>query len=94
MTAIDIIGGVYHEECIWPEWDQVYGSGGRAAAAISGHVHNVTLHGYCTSEVAKYFEAYTNLYQFDFRPNFIDQTISFSYVHSLSVPTIRPDGRN
>ena len=33
---ISIIGGFYKELCLYPEWDYHYGSGGRAAAIVSG----------------------------------------------------------
>ncbi len=90
MTAITIAGGVYHERCIWPEWDHVYGSAGRAAAALSGHVDTVTLLGYARPEVAAYFDPYARLYGFTFEPTNAELSISFEYVHSLSVPVIRP----
>jgi len=32
---MDIAGGLYRERCYIPKWDALFGSGGRAAAAIS-----------------------------------------------------------
>jgi hypothetical protein len=91
MNAITIVGGIYHERCIWPDWDQLYGSGGRAAAALSGHVHQIALQAYARDDTAERCKAYAvGAYRFDFEPNRADQTVSFEYVHSLSVPTIRP----
>ena len=91
MTAITVVGGVYHEQCIWPVWDQLYGSGGRAAAALSGHVDKITLRTYARDDTAERFKAYlVGAYRFTFEPTRADQTISFEYVHSLSVPAIRP----
>ncbi len=90
MTAITIVGGVYHERCIWPDWDHVYGSAGRAAAALSGHVDAVTLRGYARPEVAAYFAPYARMYGFTFEPAAAELSVSFEYVHSLSVPVIRP----
>ena len=52
MSAIAIAGGVYHESVIWPEWDQVFGSGVRAAVALHGHVNKLSLHTYARSDVA------------------------------------------
>jgi nucleoside 2-deoxyribosyltransferase len=91
MSAITVTGGVYHERCIWPDWDQVYGSGGRAAAALSGHVDRVTLRAYARADTAERFKSYVaTTYGFAFDPVNASQTISFEYIHSLSVPTIRP----
>ena len=90
MTAIAVTGGVYHERCIWPDWDHFYGSAGRAAAAISGHVDEVVLHSYARPDTASKFRLYAEMYGFAFVPTSADQTISFEYVHCLSVPAIRP----
>ncbi len=91
MTALTIVGGVYHERCIWPDWDQLYGSAGRAAAALSGQISNITLRTYARDDTAERFRGYVvGAYRFGFEPTRADQTVSFEYIHSLSVPTIRP----
>lgn len=90
MTAITIAGGVYHERCIWPDWDHFYGSAGRAAAALSGHVDTITLRSYARPDVATRFSPYADLYGFTFDPVHTEQVVSFEYIHSLSVPLIRP----
>jgi hypothetical protein len=89
-TSITIIGGVYHEETLWPSWDHVYGSGGRAAAALSGYVDNVILKACYGHEISKRFAKNIELYKFKFEPEGRGQSISFDYIHSLSAPTIRP----
>jgi hypothetical protein len=90
MTALAIVGGVYHERCIWPDWDRLFGSGGRAAAAVTTHVDQVTLYSYAETTTATAFEPYARSYGFAFNSEASDQTISFEYVHSLSVPLVRP----
>lgn len=91
MTALTIVGGVYHERCIWPDWDQLYGSAGRAAAALSGQISNITLRTYARDDTAERFRGYVvGAYRFGFEPTQADQTVSFEYIHSLSVPNIRP----
>jgi nucleoside 2-deoxyribosyltransferase len=90
VTAISVVGGVYHEHCIWPEWDQIFGSGGRAAAAISGHVDRVRLLSYVKPEINALFQPSTIVYGFNFEPIEAAQAISFEYVHCLSNPVIRP----
>jgi Nucleoside 2-deoxyribosyltransferase/pfkB family carbohydrate kinase len=90
MTALTIVGGVYHELCVWPDWDRLFGSGGRAAAAVAGYVDYVTLYSYAETTTATAFGSYARAYDFSFRPVASDETISFEYVHSLSVPVVRP----
>lgn len=90
MTSVTVVGGVYHERCIWPDWDQIWGSGGRAAAAICGHVDKVRLRTFARSDTASVFARYAELYGFEFDPVDADQTVSFEYVHCLSDPHIRP----
>ena len=91
MTEISVVGGVYHERCIWPDWDQLYGSGGRAAAAMVGHGSSVHLYSYAASDTARRFEAYAKTYGFTFTPTPGDQTLSFGYVHAMATPVIRPN---
>lgn len=90
MSAITIAGGIYHERCVWPQWDQIYGSGGRAAAALVGHVDQITLRGYAQEEIASQFRVLSEAYGFTFDPIKASQAISFEYFHCLSVPIIRP----
>jgi hypothetical protein len=90
MTALAIVGGVYHERCLWPDWDRLFGSGGRAAAAVTTYVDDVTLHSYAEKTTATTLEPYASSYRFSFRPQASDQTISFEYIHSLSIPVVRP----
>jgi hypothetical protein len=87
---ISIVGGIYHERCLWPDWDQIYGSGGRAAATLSGHIGSVMLHGYISGETATAFEPCRAMYGFNLERTAASQTVSFEYVHSMSVPQIRP----
>lgn len=93
MTTLAIAGGVYHERVIWPSWDQIFGSAGRAAAALSGHVDSVTLHTYARPDTAEAFRPYAKQYSFSFHPVDADQTISFEYVHSLAPPVVTPSIR-
>jgi nucleoside 2-deoxyribosyltransferase len=90
MKQLAVVGGVYHESCIWPPWNQIYGSGGRAAAAVTTHVQSVKLKAYARSETSERFAPYAATYGFEFEPVSGNQTISFNYYHSLSVPSIFP----
>jgi nucleoside 2-deoxyribosyltransferase len=89
-SEIAVVGGVYHEQCIWPVWDQIYGSGGRAAAALVSHVHKVTLHTYAHPAVEVEFRKAATLYGFALVTNPAPTGISFEYVHCMSTPVIRP----
>lgn len=90
MTGITVVGGVYRERCAWPEWEMVFGSGGRAAAALCGHADSVRLVAYATAELAAEFGPYASMYGFDFHPLHSARHVSFEYVHPMSVPIIRP----
>lgn len=90
MTEISVVGGVYRERCIWPEWDQIFGSGGRAAAAMVTHVDRVTLHAYASFEAARRFALCASTYGFRFIPTDVSETLSFDYVHAMATPVIQP----
>jgi len=90
QSEIHVVGGVYHEHCIWPAWDQIFGSGGRAATALVSHVDNVTLHTYAHEDVKVEFEKAASVYQFNLVTAASSTGISFEYVHCMSTPVIRP----
>ena len=90
QTEIVVVGGVYHEQCIWPAWDQIFGSGGRAATAIVGHVDKVTLHTYARQEIDEEFRKAARIYNFDLVTTPATTGISFEYVHCMSTPVVRP----
>lgn len=87
--ALSIVGGVYHELCIWPDWNQVYGSAGRAAIAAVGHVEGITLttYNHCNT---KLFAELADLEGVSVVTPADGPEVSFRYVHSLSAPEIRP----
>lgn len=90
LRKLIVVGGIYHESCIWPEWDQIYGSAGRAASAAVRHVERVELVSRARVDIAQIFAAYASSYGFDLRLEDSPQTLSFDYVHSLSSPSTRP----
>lgn len=90
MKALTVAGGVYHERCIWPDWNQIYGSAGRAAAAVSDQLDMVHLVSYIRSDTKQHFEPYVSAYRVQLKAWDAPQTISFEYTHSLSTPAIRP----
>lgn len=90
MTSLTIVGGLYRERCIWPNWDRVYGSGGRAAEAASSHVDTVIYKTYATPDAEAVYRPTAELAGIDFQPLPARQRVSFSYIHSLSPPLIEP----
>jgi len=89
---ISVIGGVYEERCLRPEWDQVYGSAGRAAALLGAHQDGVRLYTYCSSNQVR--ERLENLACVS---NFLPvvttsrDRVRFYYTHCLSRPHIVPN---
>lgn len=82
-----VTGGVYGERCIWPHRDdKIYGSGGRAAAAIANIADDLLLASYCppqwVADVAASAAALN--YQIDLKPS--PECINFTYLHPLSKP--------
>jgi hypothetical protein len=87
---IDVVGGVYLERCMAPHWDQLYGSGGRAAHALSGLVTAIRLHAPIDAENKPQLKALVESFGGELRSTDVAKTHSFHYVHPLSVPIIHP----
>jgi len=77
MSALTVAGGLYHERCIWPEWNRVLGSGGRAAASVVGHVDHITFRTYASAAAVEEFNPQAKLDNLNFRYEDTDQFISF-----------------
>ena len=90
MTELTVVGGLYEEHCTWPSWHRVFGSGGRAASAVAGHVDEITLRTYASALATGAFQSQAEAAGLDFRPQSAEQFIRFEYVHSLATPTITP----
>jgi hypothetical protein len=86
---MQITGGLYHEQCCLPKWDCVFGSGGRAAAAISKMSDETTLHSYGNSENVKLVE-FEQKFNLEIKLIYRPSIIVFSYFHPLSRPHIEP----
>lgn len=79
-----VTGGVYREECIWPYWSRIFGSAGRAAAAISTLSPSSSLVAYACRSWAD--DVRQSMLQFGVLPELteIDEDIGFHYFHPLS----------
>jgi hypothetical protein len=86
---IIVTGGVYAEQCIEPFWDEVFGSGGRAAAAIMGQAP-VELITYRADPLRDGFDNLERGYGVTLKGPSVPVAVTFSYMHSLSVPRIQP----
>jgi nucleoside 2-deoxyribosyltransferase len=84
-----IVGGIYRERCMRPRWNEVFGSAGRAAAAIVGAGGKARLHGYVDATTFEAIQAHAALGGFELVPTHVDQVARFHYVHGLARPTIR-----
>jgi len=88
--VISVAGGLYVERCIEPRWDDAYGSGGRAAAALSGAVPGIKLHTYRNTSLADAEASLKSAYGILVDGPMADREIAFDYFHSLATPKITP----
>lgn len=84
-----VAGGLYHELCCLPEWNAIYGSGGRAALAISGIANDVVLHTYC-QDLSNTGLDLLKMHGVKVQAMPRQTNIVFSYFHPLSTPNIQP----
>ncbi|RYE50399.1 MAG: hypothetical protein EOP21_03925 [Hyphomicrobiales bacterium] len=79
-----VAGGTYGERCHYPHWDQIYGSGLRAAIALADVSPGTTLHSYVSSVWWDDVEAtLSSLGLKGALQRTDDPPISFAYLHSL-----------
>lgn len=84
-----IVGGVYRELCLKPEWDKMLGSGGRAAKAVALLSRGSTLHCYIDETSRSQFGMFSR-YGIDVRCVPRANPIVFAYFHPLSRPHLQP----
>ncbi|WP_152535485.1 carbohydrate kinase family protein [Bradyrhizobium sp. Ai1a-2] len=84
-----VTGGLYREICECPPWDAVYGSGGRAAAAIANLSASVELHTYSPFSRQMTAQLYGQpRVRLQLTPS--NAQIVFAYLHPLSRPSVAP----
>jgi hypothetical protein len=88
MTTI--VGGVYAERCIEPTWREVYGSAGRAAAAMSAANPGIHLVTYRSDLLGDGLANLISVYDMLVEGPAVGFAIEFDYTHSLAVPRITP----
>ena len=90
-SRIDVVGGVYREQCRLPTpTDEIWGSGGRAAAVIAGLGIAVTLHSAVTAATEVVLASLAHTFHFDVATVSTNETLQFQYEHALSTPIIYP----
>ena len=88
-VVMDIAGGLYRELCEMPHWNAVYGSGGRAAAALANGTREVRLHTYVAEAHAGEADRLrARGVEIIARPT--GKAVVFAYFHPLSRPHLQP----
>ena len=59
---LHIVGGFYEELCLYPHWHQNFGSGGRAAAALSAFGEKICFHTYVHDKQKYPLEHFSELF--------------------------------
>lgn len=86
-----IVGGLYHEICLRPAWNGLFGSGGRAALTVAGLSSETILH--------SYFQDFEHAALDSYRDKGIQLAlkksksgVAFAYFHPLSQPHLETNG--
>jgi nucleoside 2-deoxyribosyltransferase len=87
-THIAVAGGSYYEKCLKPNWNEVYGSGGRAACALSQMGSPTELHTYVDFTTNEQIESLATLYGFETSLSASPSIPKFVYSHGLESPRI------
>jgi nucleoside 2-deoxyribosyltransferase len=85
---LTIAGGIYRERCMRPNWDEFYGSAGRAASAICRLGGKVTLHSYLSHDAKNVISQRQSDEGFELAATLTPDCISFYYEHGLAQPKI------
>ena len=88
MTTI--VGGVYVERCIEPPWNEVFGSAGRAAMALSDAVPDLRLLAFRPTAIQDGLENLEFITGASIEGPVVSDAIEFDYMHSLADPRITP----
>jgi len=85
---ISIVGGVYRERCLHPDYYKIAGSGGRAAIAVASLECQVELYSYLDDESEDVFGSHAFHENFILHATKINRSVGFQYSHGLSVPKV------
>jgi Nucleoside 2-deoxyribosyltransferase/pfkB family carbohydrate kinase len=87
---LTVVGGCYYEFCQEPGWNQIYGSGLRAAAGLGALSDSVEFWTYCDNETLADLEALSATFGVECHHQLRPERIGFSYYHPFSTPRIFP----
>jgi hypothetical protein len=90
MVTLSVVGGFYVERCIEPQWNEIFGSGGRAAAAVAGAGTPVRFHTYVADRHLNDAQAFATQWDIELIRSPSDRMVAFDYFHPLSTPGISP----
>lgn len=93
MIDLTIVGGTYQEVCLSPKWNELYGSGLRAACCI-GDLCNTTLITRIEEASVERLSERAALHSFTAQSILRRYPVSFQYDHSLGKPRVYPDIRD
>lgn len=87
-SKFTVIGGIYREICIWPHWDQLFGSGLRGAAvwASFNEPNTIGLTTWCTKGEEKEIELRAKTFGINLQFFERQQPIEFQYEYPLARP--------
>jgi hypothetical protein len=88
--VLHIAGGTYFERCLFPEWNELFGSGVRAACAVRALGCETELSTYVAPRDQLTLNARAAEAGFRVTHQSTPRTISFDYFHGLSTPSITP----
>lgn len=86
---LTIIGGTYREICDDPSWDELYGSGLRAAIALSTHIPTIQFTTCIGAEDSADLQAVCDVFAIQLTATPIAETVTFRYQHPLARPAWR-----
>ena len=87
---ITIVGGFYREICQFPQSDEYWGSGGRAATTIADNDVEITLISATNQKSELVLASIAESAGFKYSSKVIGHTILFHWQHGLSTPSIYP----
>ncbi|KJF43593.1 PfkB family carbohydrate kinase [Draconibacterium sediminis] len=85
---LNIIGGSYVENCIDPSYQELYGSGLRAAAALSKKGFDINLFSLISEDLRELAELKGRTFGYNCNYWSTKDTIEFDYYHPLAFPSI------
>lgn len=88
---LTIVGGTYLELCTEPLSQELYGSGLRAAAALSRNVPGIKFISCVGPDYLPMAAAVARAFNFSASFEALAETVKFVYYHPLSVPAIYPE---